>query len=585
MPINNQGLYDAVIAGVGGSTQNFDPHSPGTSYVAYSNAGETLASLVDASIPAIPGGPSVSQMTLMQAIVSGLSFNRYLGSLSSGAAPNYPAVAVTVSNLYNAMKGGLTNPTFAGATGPTGPNGPTGPTGPAGPAGPTGPVGPVAPSAEQQSDYHETVVPQGTTSAVFETVTGSTATLNLTAPANVAVFSSFATATIAGASASTIEFAVAVDGTDHEAYPRYLSGTNDAGIGAIVHRTDIPLAAGVHTFSLRMRRTSGVSTPGVTRSDLLALTLLSSVGPTGPAGPTGPTGPTGAAGGTITVAVPQDDLTVLNVNTVTLYGNTWAADGAPGEVKVYSPGQMLGTAIDCVIGDAMVFVGSTFDLPLVTSETMLADTRWAVQNSSTITSALLVNQTDPLNDGVWKVVDGAWSRYYDEPYYSVNFAIGSRVYISRGAVYANTTWTRVDGAMQPWVPGEGDWFRGCTSSLTANGDGEYVPVLTLPGLVNTTWAEYDVDCVRVLTTAGYPQGQDRTVDRLSVTASAGVNAWTSSVLYDPNRSSAADSMVWTNSGQDKVLNVWRNASTQLDVQVIVRASRRFIEPIVIPEPT
>jgi len=132
----------------------------------------------------------------------------------------------------------------------------------------------VPPQRIPYHGYVEVNAPQGTTSAVFVDVPGSVLNIVLTEPQYIAIVSSFEMATQSGASASIIELCVNIDGVDHDDSSRYLSGSNDVGLGPITHCSDAPLAAGAHVVKMRFRRATGVSTPGVNRIDLLALGLL-----------------------------------------------------------------------------------------------------------------------------------------------------------------------------------------------------------------------------------------------------------------------------------------------------------------------
>lgn len=122
--------------------------------------------------------------------------------------------------------------------------------------------------------YVETSVPSGTTSSVFVDVPNMVLNLVLVEAQYVAVISAFELQTQSGASASIIELCVNIDGVDHDPLERYLSGSNDVGLGPLVHRSDAPLAIGAHVIKIRYRRTFGVATPGVNRIDMLAMGLL-----------------------------------------------------------------------------------------------------------------------------------------------------------------------------------------------------------------------------------------------------------------------------------------------------------------------
>lgn len=155
-----------------------------------------------------------------------------------------------------------------------------------GDTGDTGPIGPAAVAGEIPSEYVEVLGPQSTVSAVLEDVPGVEVTINLDEPVNIAVMSSFNIATQTGSSATTIAISMSIDGVDQLELPRYLSGTNDEGIGSYIHRSDAPLIAGLHVIKLRFRRVSGVSTPGIANIAMLAMAMQSAIGPEGQTGAT-----------------------------------------------------------------------------------------------------------------------------------------------------------------------------------------------------------------------------------------------------------------------------------------------------------
>jgi len=142
-------------------------------------------------------------------------------------------------------------------------------------------------AGELPSTYVELASPQGVTSATFIDVPTMTDTITLDEAVNIAVMVSFELQTISGSSASTIEVAINIDGVDHDPLKRYLSGTNDVGIGAIVHRTLIAVSAGVHTVTLRFRRISGISTPAINRAHMLIMAMQGAKGIQGITGDSG----------------------------------------------------------------------------------------------------------------------------------------------------------------------------------------------------------------------------------------------------------------------------------------------------------
>ena len=194
-----------------------------------------------------------------------------------------------------------------GADGPQGPQGTIGADGPQGPQGvqgaeslvpgPQGDIGASGIAGELPSGYADTITPVGTTSATLEE-TGLEASVTLEGPAKIAAFASFELATQGGGgSASVIALALEIDGVVHDEVQRYLSGTNDQGIGTIVHRSsDTLFPAGTYTAKLLFRRVSGSVTPGINVADLLVLGLQGAVGPQGPDGAQGVDGAQGADG-------------------------------------------------------------------------------------------------------------------------------------------------------------------------------------------------------------------------------------------------------------------------------------------------
>ena len=188
-----------------------------------------------------------------------------------------------------------------GVPGVQGPDGAQGLTGPQGAEslvpGPQGDIGASGIAGELPSGYADTIIPVGTVSATLET-TGVEASVTLEGPAKIAAFASFEIATQGGGgSATVIGLALEIDGTVHDEVQRYLSGSNDQGIGSIVHRSsDTLYPAGTYTAKLLFRRVSGTLTPGINVADLLVLGLQGAVGPQGADGADGAQGADGAPG-------------------------------------------------------------------------------------------------------------------------------------------------------------------------------------------------------------------------------------------------------------------------------------------------
>jgi collagen type I alpha len=174
-----------------------------------------------------------------------------------------------------------------------------------GPQGAQGSTGASAVAGKIPSAYIETSTPSGTTSAALVDVPSMSVTITLDEPVEITIHSAFEIATQSGAAPSTVAVAVNIDGTDHDEYKRYLSGSSDTGIGALTHRSDV-LSAGSHTVKLRYRRVSGAATPGINRADLLVVAMQSAIGAQGAQGAASTVqGPQGNQGAASTVQGPQ----------------------------------------------------------------------------------------------------------------------------------------------------------------------------------------------------------------------------------------------------------------------------------------
>jgi hypothetical protein len=96
MPLNNPDLFNAVIAGIGGSSQQAwltDPNA--VDYLAFANGVAAVASAVDTQIPSIVGGPSAAQKQVLQSIASGVFGNRV-----PKVGANYTSIAAAISALF-----------------------------------------------------------------------------------------------------------------------------------------------------------------------------------------------------------------------------------------------------------------------------------------------------------------------------------------------------------------------------------------------------------------------------------------------------------------------------------------------------
>jgi hypothetical protein len=74
---NNVAFYDAVVAGAGGSIQGWVVDQTPADYALFANAVAAIATTVDLQIPAIPGGPNVSQVNLLMCITQNVLAGRF----------------------------------------------------------------------------------------------------------------------------------------------------------------------------------------------------------------------------------------------------------------------------------------------------------------------------------------------------------------------------------------------------------------------------------------------------------------------------------------------------------------------------
>ena len=103
----NPAFYDAVIAGAGGGAQTswLQTRNP-SSYIEFVRCADLIATAVDGLIPTIVGGPSISQIQLMQSITQSVYAGRYLTDLTAG---DCAAIATAIVQLFNALAVTLTN--------------------------------------------------------------------------------------------------------------------------------------------------------------------------------------------------------------------------------------------------------------------------------------------------------------------------------------------------------------------------------------------------------------------------------------------------------------------------------------------
>ena len=97
MSFNNTGLYDAVIAGIALSNGAWASETNASDYAPEANAAVAIATEVDAGIPTIAGGATVSQRLVMQTVTKGCMTGRVAVSLQPA---DYSAVATGIIAVY-----------------------------------------------------------------------------------------------------------------------------------------------------------------------------------------------------------------------------------------------------------------------------------------------------------------------------------------------------------------------------------------------------------------------------------------------------------------------------------------------------
>jgi len=100
MPQNNPALFTAVITGATGGSVNdrWITNANPNDYQNLVNAVVAIATAVDAAIPGINSGPSLSQILLLQSIVQGVFADRNPTSI---IASNYTTIANAIAALFN----------------------------------------------------------------------------------------------------------------------------------------------------------------------------------------------------------------------------------------------------------------------------------------------------------------------------------------------------------------------------------------------------------------------------------------------------------------------------------------------------
>lgn len=113
---NNEALFDAAIAGALGSQDRWITATDTSAYDSLAAAAGNLATAVDAAIPTIVDGPSISEINLLQSIVQAVVSGRSL----IGITPNsFGPIAASIAALWTEQKASLFNQPEIGGGGGT----------------------------------------------------------------------------------------------------------------------------------------------------------------------------------------------------------------------------------------------------------------------------------------------------------------------------------------------------------------------------------------------------------------------------------------------------------------------------------
>lgn len=114
--------------------------------------------------------------------------------------------------------------------------------------------------------------PVATTSASLVDITGATFSITVSANSRIYAIVTFEAVTSGGGSNATGGWAININGSDGTEVQRFLSGTNDQGIGAASSRSAV-LGAGAYTVTGRHRRVAGAKTLNSQNVSLFAIGL------------------------------------------------------------------------------------------------------------------------------------------------------------------------------------------------------------------------------------------------------------------------------------------------------------------------
>lgn len=158
--MNNPPLYNAVVCGAGGGSQErWNTSQDPSSYENFKTVVEVIAITVDQIIPVIVGGANFSQSSLMQSVSQAV----FAGRLPQSIIPaDYEAIARAIAALWielsSILEPGGDPSGIRGPQGPPGPEGDEGDPGAVGIPGVLGPPGPQGPAGLDGDDGEQGAV-------------------------------------------------------------------------------------------------------------------------------------------------------------------------------------------------------------------------------------------------------------------------------------------------------------------------------------------------------------------------------------------------------------------------------------------
>jgi hypothetical protein len=300
-PQGVRGLTGAASTGVGPTGPQGDKGETGDGG-SQGEAGDKYVSVITASWHYIPPDGTTTNMTIaaspnrsytpgLPIVVAHDAYNLFSATVVSytetSGSLNVDAFASTGTGGYFDwfvnLQGGYWAP---------------GPTGPQGVAGPTA-TGGAIPSTFATATSESTSTSTGT----FIPIPGVTGTIETDTNVPLhGIMTVEAQSTGAGASA-TIGICIQISGVTGPEHQRFLSGTNDVGLGSVQYRTSV-LTTGTHGFTGYFRKVSGTKGVQINEAEMHVFAMQAAIGPQGPQGAQGPawatggTGPPGPAGPT-----------------------------------------------------------------------------------------------------------------------------------------------------------------------------------------------------------------------------------------------------------------------------------------------